>query len=265
MEKTNSGLKARLLLEKDGTSFLGGKRVELLEAIETCGSINSAAKAVGMSYKGAWDVVDAMNNQSEKPLVVRSTGGRHGGGTQLTEHGRKIVALFREGETEYQNIIDTLVAKMEHFDAFQQIVRRFSMRTSARNQFFGKIERLTRGAVNADVRIGIDEKIGIAAVVTLESADSLGLQVGTGVYALVKAPSVMLTTEISGKFSAENRLCGKVKRIHEGAVNSEVILALDGEKTVTSIVTHETLGKLGLAEGMEVCALFSASSVILAL
>ena len=260
-----SGLKGRLLLEKDGASFLGGKRVELLEAIEKHGSINSAAKAVGMSYKGAWDAIDAMNNQSEKPLVVRTTGGRHGGGTQLTGHGKRIVSLFRAGETEYQAILDDLVAKMEHFDAFQQIVRRFSMRTSARNQFFGSIERLTRGAVNADVRIAIDGKNRIAAVVTLESADVLGLEVGMEVYALVKAPSVMLATDPGGKFSAENRFFGKVERIHAGAVNSEVILSLDGGKTVTSIVTHETLGRMGLAEGMEACALFSASSVILAL
>lgn len=260
-----SGLKGRLLLEKDGVSYLGGKRIELLEAIDLHGSISSAAKAVGMSYKGAWDAIDAMNNQSDQPLVLRSIGGKHGGGTELTEHGRNIVRLFREGEGQYQRAMDALVDGVENFDAFQQLLKRFSMRTSARNQFAGRIARLTRGAVNVDVRIKLDEKHEIAAVVTSESADFLGLEVGMEVYALVKAPSVILTIDPEGRFSAENRLCGTVSRIHVGEVNAEVMLVLESEKTVTAIVTHETLNRLGLVEGSSACAMFSASSVILAL
>lgn len=259
------GLKGRLMLEKDGVSFLGGKRVDLLEAIDLHGSISSAAKAVGMSYKGAWDTIDAMNNQSDQPLVMRSTGGRHGGGTQLTEHGKSIVRLFRRGENEYQRILDELIKGIEGFDAIQDLMRRFSMRTSARNQFFGRIVRLARGPVNVDVRIKLDDRNEIASMVTAESAEALGLEVGMEVYALFKAPSVILTTDIDGRFSAENRLCGHISRIHGGAVNAEVMLVLDNEKTVTAIVTHETIEKLGLAEGIPACALFTASSVILAL
>ncbi|HQT26192.1 MAG TPA: TOBE domain-containing protein [Burkholderiales bacterium] len=260
-----NGLKGRLMLEKDGMSFLGGKRVELLEAIDLHGSISSAAKAVGMSYKGAWDTVDAMNNQSDQPLVTRVTGGRHGGGTQLTEHGRRIVRLFRAGESEYQKILEALIGGMEGFDAFQDLLRRFSMRTSARNQFLGRIVRLSKGPVSVDVRIKLDERNEIGSVVTRESADVLGLEVGMEVYALVKAPAVILTTDTMARFSAENRLCGHVSRIHLGEVNAEVMLVLDNEKTVTSVVTHETIEKLGLTEGMPACALFAAASVILAM
>src|SRR5487761_2104298 len=258
-----SRLKGKVLLEKDGVSFLGGKRVELLEAIDVHGSISSAAKAVGMSYKGAWDVIDAMNNQSDHPLVLRSIGGKHGGGTRLTEHGRRIVSLFRKGEGEYQRILAALVEGVENFDAFQQLVKRFSMRTSARNQFVGKIVRLTRGTVNVDVRIRIDETNEIAAVVTLESAESLGLDIGKEIYALIKAPSVMLTTDPNARFSAENQLCGRVSRIHDGEVSTEVMLILDSEKTVTAVVTHETARRLELTEGATACALINASSVIL--
>ncbi len=260
-----SKLKGRILLEKDGMSFLGGKRIELLEAVEVYGSITSAAKAVGMSYKGAWDTIDAMNNQSDQPLVLRATGGKHGGGTQLTDHGRKIVRLFRQGEGEYQRILEALMEGVEDFDAMQDFIKRVSLRTSARNQYLGRITKIVKGSVNVEVRIRLDDANEIAAVVTGESAQSLGLAVGLEVYALIKAPSVVLTTDMSGKFSAENRLCGIVSRIHEGEVNSEVMLVLGNEKTVTSVVTHETVKKLELSEGIPACALFTASSVIIAL
>ena len=231
------GLRGHLLLEKDGASFLGNSRVALLEAVDLLGSISGAAKAVGMSYKGAWDAIDAMNNQSDQPLVLRSVGGKHGGGTQLTEHGRRIVNLFRAGESEYQRVLDALIDGVKNLGEFQQLLGRFSIRTSARNQFVGKIARLTKGLVNVDVRIRLDEHNEIASVVTTESAESLGLEIGMEVHALIKAPSVVLTTDVLGVFSAENRLCGIVQRIHEGAVNAEVVLTLDSAKAVTSVVT----------------------------
>lgn len=263
--KKVSGLKGRLLLEKDGASFLGGRRVDLLEAIAETGSISAAARTVGMSYKGAWDAVDAINNQSEHPLVICSVGGKDGGGTRLTEQGQQIIRLFRAGEAEYQRILDALMTGVDHFDAFQHMLRRFSMRTSARNQFVGKITRLTQGPVNTGVHLKLDRKNALMAVVTSESAATLELKVGLEVYALIKAPSIILTTDTSGRFSAENRLCGRVARIHQDEVNAEVRLALDQEKTVIATVTHETVDRLQLAEGTRACALFAASSVILAL
>ena len=79
-----------------GAQTLGGaSRIGLLAAIGETGSITSAAKAVGMSYKGAWDAVDTMNNLAGEPLVVRSTGGKGGGGTTLTPRALKLIDTFR--------------------------------------------------------------------------------------------------------------------------------------------------------------------------
>src|SRR3569623_2150992 len=79
-----------------GANTLGGaSRIALLAAIGEFGSITSAAKAVGMSYKGAWDAVDAMNNLAGEPLVVRSTGGRGGGGARLTPRAERLIDSFR--------------------------------------------------------------------------------------------------------------------------------------------------------------------------
>jgi molybdate transport repressor ModE-like protein len=60
-----------------------------LEAIDRRGSISQAAKDVDLSYKAAWDAVDAMNNLAEQPLLIRAIGGQHGGGSYLTAHGRE--------------------------------------------------------------------------------------------------------------------------------------------------------------------------------
>jgi len=70
-------------------------RIELLEQIATFGSISAAARGMEMSYKHAWDLVEDMNRVFGKPLVAAQTGGRKGGGAQLTAVGLAVVSRFR--------------------------------------------------------------------------------------------------------------------------------------------------------------------------
>jgi molybdenum ABC transporter molybdate-binding protein len=92
----------RLWVERGGEAILGPGRLELLEAIERCGSISAAARAVGMSYRRAWLLVDSSNRAAGEPLVCARTGGREGGGTELTSHGRSAVAAYRELQARLQ-------------------------------------------------------------------------------------------------------------------------------------------------------------------
>ena len=84
----------RIWIENNGRTFLGFGRVVLLERIREHGSISKAARSMKMSYKHAWDLVDSMNRQADKPLVATSKGGKGGGGTQLTETGEKAISDF---------------------------------------------------------------------------------------------------------------------------------------------------------------------------
>jgi len=77
----------------------------LLEAIAEKGSISQAAKAIGMSYKRAWQLVEEMNTLTDTPLVTTETGGVHGGGTRLTERGRRAIETYHRLEKEFESFI----------------------------------------------------------------------------------------------------------------------------------------------------------------
>jgi molybdate transport system regulatory protein len=88
-------VKARVWVECQGKPFLGKGRVSLLKAIDTHGSISAGARSIGLSYRAAWNWVDEMNRRSPKPLILKSTGGRGGGGAALTKTGKIAIQTFR--------------------------------------------------------------------------------------------------------------------------------------------------------------------------
>src|SRR5574343_1112612 len=252
-------LRGKLEVDSEFGTFLGDTRIRLLEAIDQHGSISQAAKAVPLSYKAAWDAVDAMNNLAEQALVVRSTGGKHGGGTQLTDYGRKVVALYRALEAEYQAALDRLTESMNDgqasdFKQFRQLLKRMSMKTSARNQFTGHIVGLREGDVDFEVRLKLDDENEIVATITSDSADSLGVAIGMEISALVKSSSVLLHNDPELKPSDRNHLWGEITRIHDSPVNAEVTLTMKSGKSVCAVVTHDSVERLGLVVGEHGCA-----------
>jgi molybdate transport system regulatory protein len=98
-------LRGRIWINGKQGIFLGHGRVELLETIREYGSITKAAKSMKMAYRRAWQLVDSMNSQSVRPLVVTTTGGRGGGGAQLTEDGEKALSLFLKFQADFQNFL----------------------------------------------------------------------------------------------------------------------------------------------------------------
>jgi molybdate transport system regulatory protein len=90
----------RLRITKDTDIAVGPGKVALLEAIVTTGSITAAAKALGMSYRRAWLLIDSMNQMFKLPLVDAATGGKHGGGTRVTPTGLKLIECYRRIERD---------------------------------------------------------------------------------------------------------------------------------------------------------------------
>ena len=100
-----------LVLATGGALFLdtdrGLDRIALLEAIDELGSISAAAGRLGLSYRGAWDAVQTLNNLFEGPLVEAQPGGRDGGAAKVTPRGKAAVAAFRRVQGE----VDAAMAK----------------------------------------------------------------------------------------------------------------------------------------------------------
>lgn len=262
--KKEIGLDGSIWFQKAQHQFLGGDRIALLEKIDDLGSINSAAKAAGISYKTAWHLVNMMNNLSDKPLVERITGGKGGGGTLLTKEGKKVIEQFRVVQDEHRRFLENLEQRLENTGNFYQFLRRISMKISARNIFSGSVEKITKGAVNAEVILALNGGVLITSIITNGSVDNLNLKEGTNAYAIVKASSIIIGQDLDkAKISTRNILRGTISKIIEGPVSTEVDLEIGGGNVISAVITHGSSERLGLKEGDPITAAFKASSVIL--
>ena len=90
------GLTLRVL--GNANPAIGPGKAELIERIAQSGSISAAARAMGMSYRRAWLLVDALNEDFAEPVVVTAAGGRRGGGASVTSFGRALTVHFRAME-----------------------------------------------------------------------------------------------------------------------------------------------------------------------
>jgi len=262
--KSPMELSGSLWMQKSGQKVFAEERIALLDKIGELGSITKAAKAVGISYKTAWDLVDLMNNLADKPLVERSVGGKGGGGTALTQAGLRVVEQFHIFEEEHRRFLENIGSRIAAGDELYAFLRRISLKVSARNIFAGTVTEITRGAVNAMVVLTLKGEASITATITKASVDALELKAGKEAYALVKASSVILGTDLhSLKTSARNLLCGSVSKIIDGPVNAEISVDLGEGNSISAVITHESASDMGLGVGSHACALFKASSVIL--
>ena len=237
----------------------------LLAAIDSTGSINKAASTAGYSYKGAWLVLETAANLSSEPLLARTTGGKGGGGTQLTPAARDLLAAWHRLESAHLGFLRAQEAWITQQPALAGLLRRISMKTTARNQFAGRISGVEAGPVSTQVTVTIAGGQDIVATLTTAAANRLQLAPGKEAIALVKSSAVVLVTDFAGYLlSARNQFAGTISRVERGAVSSLVILTLPGGAHLPASVTNDAVDALGLAVGQPATAVFKAYSVMLA-
>ena len=135
---TEPALKALLLLKKGQDVQVGASRVSLLRRIGETGSIAAAAKAEGLSYKAAWDAVQALNNLSAQPLVQAQTGGRNGGRAGVTPAGQALIAAYGKIEVLLSGYMETVQQVLDaEAIGLDDLLRSLTMKTSARNAWHG--------------------------------------------------------------------------------------------------------------------------------
>ncbi len=108
----------KIRLHNHDSVALGPGKADLLDAILQHGSISAGGRAMGMSYKRAWDLVNTMNQSFSKPLVVTAKGGAHGGGAVVTEFGKALLFAYRDLEKKaYLSIADDLEKMTQLLDS----------------------------------------------------------------------------------------------------------------------------------------------------
>jgi molybdate transport system regulatory protein len=257
---------AAFQFRRDGGSRVGAERIALLEAVGATGSITAAAKQLGLSYKGAWDAVQALNNLFDAPLVVTQAGGAKGGAAELTPRGRAVIAAFHRVEAELASALQRLEAGLAEAPDVDLGAMFWSlgMKTSARNALRGVVSHVADGAVSSEVSLTLAPGVEVVAVVTRRSVAELGLAAGRPAIALIKSSFVTLAVGEGLRTSARNQLAGVVLEREDGAVNSEITLSLADGKSLVATITKESAEALALSPGDPVTALIKAPHVILA-
>ncbi len=96
-----------------GAPAMGPGKAELVERIARTGSISAAAREMGMSYRRAWQLVEAINADCREPVVVTAVGGARGGGAEVTAFGKRLVAAYRGMEDKASAAIAADVRRFE--------------------------------------------------------------------------------------------------------------------------------------------------------
>jgi molybdate transport system regulatory protein len=237
----------------------------LLEAIDATGSLRKAASTAGYSYKGAWLLLGVAAGLARQPLIESATGGAHGGGSQLTPAASALLQAWHALQQRHDTFLSEQETWLLQQPAFAGLLRRSSMKTTARNQFVGTIRAVDIGPVGAQATVALSGGMDITATLTSNAAKRLKLQRGQDAIAIVKASEVVLVIDFDGyTLSARNQLPGTISRIDPGAVSALVALTLPGGTAVTASVTNDAVASLALAVGTPATAVFKAYSVMLA-
>lgn len=254
---------ALLALRSDGKLLVGRDRIKVLEAVAEHRSISRAAKAVGFSYKAAWDAVAAINNLLPSPAFVTKAGGRSGGGAEVTPEGLKLIETFHKLEERLSRISSMIAEEgLEGQDDFP--FWGLGLRISARNVFRAKVESVKKWPVDVEVTLQISGEHKIFSVITNEAAEELDLRRGRKVIALVKSSFVRLLPASQTSTDSRNLFAGVVTHRTDAERNSELLIDIGAGKTMTSVLPRRAVEKMGVQHGSRVTAHFAPEDVILA-
>lgn len=253
-----------LTLKLQQRLFADPRRISLLKHIGQTGSISQGAKEAGISYKSAWDAINEMNQLSEQPLVDRATGGKGGGGAQLTRYGQRLIELYDLLAQIQQKAFDVLsLDDGLPLNSLLAAISRFSLQTSARNQWFGTVTARDHDSIQQHVDVLLaDGETRLKVAITAQSGERLGLEEGKEVLVLLKAPWVNITQDRNEAATADNQLAGVISHIERGSEQCEVLMKLpDGQTLCATLPVGQAAH---LEEGSPVIAWFNADRVIVA-
>ncbi len=233
------------------------KKIALLEAIKKYGSISKAAKALPISYKAAWEIVDGLNNLSKEPIVSKAIGGSGGGGTILTEYGERLLRDYHILKKEYERFLDT-ISKVDDI----VVIKKLALRISARNQLFGKIVEIRKDRVSADVDFELKSGVVLRSNITLDALNELELDIDDEIVGIIKASSILISTAQDFKRSV-NVFEGYIEDLECGKVNSSVKLQINNIDKIWLTCKNSLVKELGLSVGKKVYIFIRPKNILI--
>lgn len=240
------------------------KRLDILRRIGQVGSISEAARGAGVSYKAAWQALDALTNLAGAPLVERTVGGSGGGGARLTATGAQLLQAADTLQTLRAQALAQIAPPNTHPSAPAPQLAALGLRTSMRNQLPCQVLRLSRSGQATRVHLALADGSLLVARITRESAELLGLAAHTRVLALAKATAVKVAAHdaaLPPPRESASRLVGVVNRIARASSGDEVVLTLPGGLNMVGFAPPG----LRLTKGQLAQAVLEESAVVLAI
>ena len=257
-----TSIDGRFWLLKGKEDFLGHGRIELLQKIKEYGSISKAARAMKMSYRAAWDVIEAISSLADAPVVNRISGGVGGGGTELTELGDQIIALYTTIDQEHKRFIKRTNEQIENSRKLKSFIKRCTLITSQRNQFECRIAGWKRKDAVVQVNLILCGDIKISAALSAGNYNQPGLRKNKEIRAVIMESAIRIS--LTNKNTRdENVLSGKVIRINRGRLSVEITVAISEDDNIVIALADTGIQKLGLEKDSEVFAHFPPEAVIL--
>lgn len=253
----------RFWLTKEGQSFLGAGRIELLERIDQTGSINAAAKEMKMSYKAAWERINGMNALADKPLIERLTGGKGGGGTKLTSYARELIATFHRFNELHRQFIDRFSEAGNDPERLARILSRTFLTTSARNQLPAILTSIETNGLHSNLTLSLNSSDTLLSTITTKSVENMGLNIGCDAYAIIKSSDINIVSTPPASDTDGNVLSGTVETLETSGDNIEIALRLAGGALLIALKKQDALQNLQV--GMTAYAVISPLHIIIGL
>ncbi len=243
-------------IKKDNRGFIGHGRVELLQNIQIHGSISKAAKAMKMSYKAAWDSVDIMNKLANKPLVIKITGGKGGGGTVITSHAKELIQAYEEISKLYRNYFQTLENSFN-----EQISNNLSQEPTF-SRLSGTISMMKSIEDNYEIFIKLKSGQTLVSIENKKFVIEKDFQVEDEISFLIETDNIVLTKNIQNS-SARNRIYGEIISIYDNKIDTNITIDCGQKDTIHAKITSSSCKNLELKVLDKVYASFKAYNIII--
>lgn len=239
----------KLYLTHHQETFVTPERMELLKSIAATGSISAGAKAMGKSYKWAWDSIDQMNSHANSSLVSKSSGGKGGGGAKITPFAIELIDYYDDLERIYQSKIES------YQERFNQAFENRSFTKDIASTLYGSVSKIECNEDVCEVLITYGE-----TTLKAKCKKEMHLSLGDKISFMVESNQIIIARQ-AVEISAQNLLIGDIAEIVEDGKKVYLTLRLPTQEKLTVLITADSLAQLSLKPGQRCFAYFKTYNI----